>query len=131
MTAEKYKGRLELYNPSSPVTLTTAYATIFNISGEGFIDMMKLAFTNITDVFVKVTIDNEIYYEINLSDLKNRVKLTKDEQDTFLNTAHNAFSDSYPVPLFFESSLQVEVKKDTGAKRKIKGGIIRYRLRGD
>jgi phosphopantetheine adenylyltransferase len=122
---------MELYGPASPTTLTTVYTAIFDIVGEGFIDMLKLAFNNITDVLVKVTIDGETYYEFNLSDLRNKVKLSRDEQDTFLNTAKNAFSDSYPVPLFFENSLKVEVRKDTSAKRKIKGGIIRYRQRGD
>ncbi|MCF7859186.1 MAG: hypothetical protein K9N07_07675 [Candidatus Cloacimonetes bacterium] len=129
-TAETYKGKIELYNPATQVDLTTDYLTIFEIIHEGFIDMMKLSFNNLSDVVVKVTIDGETYYEFNLEDLKNQVKLTKDEQDTFMNTASNSFCDSYPTPLFFESSIKVEVKKLSG-NRKIKGGIIRYRLKGD
>ena len=94
------------------------------------IDMMKLSFTNLMSVMVKVTIDGTVYYEFNLSDLKNKVRLTKDEQDTYLNTARNSFCDSYPVPLFFEDSFKVEVKKIFGNK-KLKGALIRYRVRGD
>lgn len=127
-TAEAYKGKIELYNPEDQVDLTAEYMTIFEIAQEGFIDMLKLSFNNLSDVVVKMTIDGQTYYELNLEDLKNKIKLTKDEQDTFMNTASNSFCDSYPVPLFFESSLKLEVKKLSGS-RKIKGGIMRYRLR--
>jgi len=48
MAAEKYKGKMELYGPASPTTLTTVYTAIFDIVGEGFIDMLKLAFNNIS-----------------------------------------------------------------------------------
>lgn len=128
--AETYKGRMEMYDPGSPKNLLTDYITLFDISGEGFIDMMKISFTNLTSVMIKVTIDGTTYYEFNLSDLKNKVRLTRDEQDTFLNTARNSFCDSYTVPLFFENSFKVEVKKLFGTK-KIKGAILRYRVRGD
>lgn len=128
MTADKYKPRLEFYDPGSPLALTTTYLTLYDISGEGILDMLKAAFTNLSNVVIRLTIDGTIYYELDLADLKNKVKLTKDEQDTFLNTAKNSFSDSYPVPLYFESSLKLEVKKISGNK-KIKGAIIRYRIR--
>ncbi len=129
MTAEKYKGKVELYGPNNPINLPTSYTTIFDIIGEGFIDMLKLSFTSISRVWVKVTIDSNVYYEFDLADLRNKVNLSRDEQDTYLSTARNSFADSYPVPLFFEDSLKVEVKKSSG-NRKIKGGIIRYRMRG-
>lgn len=127
MKSESYKGKVDLFNPDSPTDLTEEYLTIFELTGEGYIDMLKIAFTNLNDIFVKVTIDGELYYELLLEDLKNKINLNKDEQDTFLNTAGNSFSDSYPIPLLFENSFKVEAKKIRGNKR-VKGAIIRYRL---
>jgi flagellar motor switch protein FliM len=127
MKSESYKGKVDLYNPESPTDLTEEYLTIFELFGEGYVDMLKISFTNLNDVYVKVTIDDETYYELLLEDLKNKINLNKDEQDTFLNTAGNSFSDSYPIPLLFENSLKVEAKKIRGNKR-VKGAIIRYRL---
>ena len=127
MKSESMKGKVELYNPESPTDLTEDYLTIFELVGEGYVDMLKISFTNLNDVYVKVIIDHELYYELLLEDLKNKINLNKDEQDTFLNTAGNSFSDSYPIPLLFENSFKVEVKKTRGNKR-VKGAIIRYRL---
>lgn len=127
MKSESYKGKVDLYNPESPTDLTEEYLTIFELFGEGYVDMLKISFTNLNDVYVKVTIDDETYYELLLEDLKNKINLNKDEQDTFLNTAGSSFSDSYPIPLLFENSLKVEAKKIRGNKR-VKGAIIRYRL---
>jgi flagellar motor switch protein FliM len=127
MKSESMKGKVELYNPESPTDLTEDYLTIFELVGEGYVDMLKISFTNLNDVYVKVIIDDELYYELLLEDLKNKINLNKDEQDTFLNTAGNSFSDSYPIPLLFENSFRVEAKKIRGNK-KVKGAIIRYRL---
>jgi len=127
MKSESCKAKMNLYNPDNPVDLVEEYMTIFEIVGEGYVDMIKLSFSSLNDVIVKMIIDNEVYYELNLDDLKNKINLSKDEQDTYLNTAGNSFSDSYPVPLMFESSLSFAVKKIKGNK-KIKGGIIRYRM---
>lgn len=62
------KLRMELDKPGTPIALTAAYATVYNYSGSGVFISGIFDF-NTNDVTVKWTIDSEVIFEANLSDI--------------------------------------------------------------
>lgn len=118
MGLKNFKPKINL--STDVITLSESYQTIFEISESfGAIDDININFSNTSNTTIKITFDDEIYYEGSLSDLK-------DLDNENIIVTKKKFCMKFGYPLFFSNNTKLEAKNSSNNKKVI-NSIVRYR----
>jgi len=127
-------GSLNIYSPNitnkksvqTDVYFDTSYITLLDVQGKGVVDFIYMNFNSLHEIYLKITIDNETYYEGEIYDLKYRFSSSLKPTDIPFIIEDNQYIERFDNGLHFNSNIKIDVKLTKSRRRYLKLGVFRY-----
>jgi hypothetical protein len=113
--------------------ITTTYTTIFNYSGSGYVAGFLVNVETFTTWTFKFTLDSEVIFEMTAEEITTDKLYDLDDVGDFGQAyiglskgSHDrlVFHGPGGSPIYYESSVKVEIKRTSGATKKFQSGLM-------
>jgi len=101
-------------NEWDPLTLTTSYGEAHSILGEGLLFGFILRLNSDSGVSLKLTIDEDSCFELNLSDFRSKYNPDYNSSGLYYSSGLWAFRPPHSIRF---NLFKLEAKKSTGTRR--------------